>query len=360
MKIGILTFHNANNYGAVLQAYCLQETLLQMGHDVEIVDYRNRLIEKNTHPFVFSNFWRKPLYYIIQVLNAYLPYRRRAINFQHFRSEYLHLSAHCYRDGKELCDSLYDCLMIGSDQTWNPLITGGIDPVYWGKFAPSHAKVVSYAASSGALKLFDAVLDINSLLKNFSSISVREDRLLNFVEQHSKKATLVLDPTLMADADILSRITTKRIVQEPYVLVYAVESNPLLMEVARKKAKSLKAKLIKASGASVKAWFKYRDVDFINASVPDLLSLIKYAECIVCLSFHGTAFSLVFEKQFLSVQGENIDRVRSVLSRLELEDYIIGDKSTVLPEKKIDYSVVSRKLKSLREQSKQFLLDVLE
>ena len=68
----------------------------------------------------------------------------------------------------------------------------------------------------------------------------------------------------------------------------------------------------------------------------------------------------MFEKQFLSVQGENIDRVRSVLSRLELEDYIIRDKSTVLPEKKIDYSVVSRKLKSLREQSKQFLSDVLE
>lgn len=360
MKIGILTFHNANNYGAVLQAYCLQETLLQMGHGVEIVDYRNRLIEKNTHPFVFSNFWRKPLYYIAQVLNAYLPYRRRAIHFRHFRSEYLHLSAHSYCDGKELCDSSYDCLMIGSDQVWNPLLTGGIEPVYWGKFAPSHAKVVSYAASSGALKLFDTVLNIDSLLKNFSSISVREDRLLNFVKQHGKEATLVLDPTLMADADILYSITTKRIVQEPYVLIYAVEPSPLLMKVARKKAKSLKAKLVRASGASLKTWFKYKDVDFINASVPDLLSLIKYAECIVSLSFHGTALSLVFEKQFLSIQSGNMERVQSIVSRLELEDYIIGDETTVLPEKKIDYSVVSKKLQGMRGQSKQFLSDVLE
>lgn len=57
MRIGILTFHNANNYGAVLQAYCLQETLRRIGFDVEIVDYRNPLIESRMHPFSFSEFY---------------------------------------------------------------------------------------------------------------------------------------------------------------------------------------------------------------------------------------------------------------------------------------------------------------
>lgn len=68
MRIGILTFHNANNYGAVLQAYCLQETLRRIGFDVEIVDYRNPLIESRMHPFSFSEFLYHPFLFVFRVL----------------------------------------------------------------------------------------------------------------------------------------------------------------------------------------------------------------------------------------------------------------------------------------------------
>ena len=92
MRIGILTFHNANNYGAVLQAYCLQETLRRIGFDVEIVDYRNPLIESRMHPFSFSDFLYHPFLFVFRVLRFFPSYKHRATNFNKFRTEFLVLS----------------------------------------------------------------------------------------------------------------------------------------------------------------------------------------------------------------------------------------------------------------------------
>ncbi|MDE5678733.1 polysaccharide pyruvyl transferase family protein [Phocaeicola sp.] len=358
MCIGILTFHNANNYGAVLQAYCLQETLRFAGFEVEIIDYRNPLIEKKMHPFSFFEFIRNPFLFSFRALYSFSSYKHRVANFDRFRTKYLFISKR-YK-AKDLKIAPYDYLIIGSDQVWNPVLTDGPDLVYWGQYCSERTKLIGYAISSGAKELFnnDVFLDVSKWLSCFKWIGVRERRLKEFANQHGKEATVVLDPTLMADPFILECITSKRIVEYPYVLVYAVGTNHSLMQIAMKKATILNAKIIVVAPCNKRTRKIYEGAKIIDASIPELLSLIKYAECIVCVSFHGTALSLVFEKNFISVNGGNIERVLEVLTRLGLEDRIVSNDNN-LPEKEIDYVKVTRQLNMLRKKSKEELLNLL-
>lgn len=358
MRIGILTFHNANNYGAVLQAYCLQETLRNVGAEVEIIDYRNSLIEARMHPFSFSEFLHHPFLFLFRILRFFLSYRHRTANFNRFRKEFLFVSKRY--SAADIEKAFYDYLIIGSDQVWNPILTNGPDLVYWGKYCPSQSKVIGYAISSGAKELFDNdnFSKASEWLSCFKRIGVREGRLKDFVEEHGKEATVVLDPTLMVDSNVLERITPARLIENSYVLVYAVGKNPNLLRIAQKKATALKAKIIVVAPRNKSTQHIYGDAKIIDASVLELLSLIKYAECVICVSFHGTALSLVFKKPFISVNGGNIERVSEVLVQLGIADRIVSDEN--LPEGEIDYTEVAYKLDILRKKSRDFLLESLK
>lgn len=148
MKIGILTFHYANNYGAVLQAYGLQEVLKSMGHQVEFVDYRNPLIEKRMDYFgLKSNSIIKVLY---RLLFNYTSLSERKKIFDGFRKDYLSISKRI--NSSDLSNTDYDILIVGSDQIWNPSLTNGLDPVYWGE-ATGDIPIITYAASSNDLSI---------------------------------------------------------------------------------------------------------------------------------------------------------------------------------------------------------------
>ena len=358
MRIGILTFHNANNYGAVLQAYCLQETLRRIGFDVEIVDYRNPLIESRMHPFSFSEFLYHPFLFVFRVLRFFPSYKHRATNFNKFRTEFLVLSKRY--TAINLRTAPYNYFIIGSDQVWNPILTDGPDLVYWGQYCSKQSEIIGYAISSGVKELFDShcFLDVSKWLSCFNRIGVREKRLEEFVNKHGYEATVVLDPTLMANPCILESITPKRIVEYPYVLVYAVGKNSNLMQIAKKKAAILNAEIVVVAPCNRSTRNTYEKAKIIDASVPELLSLIKYAECVVCVSFHGTALSLVFRKTFISVNGGNIERVSEVLTQLGLTDRIVSDDN--LPENDIDYDKVTSQLNILRKKSLSSLLDSLK
>lgn len=359
MKIGILTFHNPNNYGALLQAYCLQSVLEKDGHQIEIIDYRNQAIENRVRPFTFKHFLNNPIKYIIRLVNVYYWNRQQEKLFDSFRHKVLHLSQRIIN--KEDIESLdYERIVIGSDQVWNPLLTGGFDPIYFGQYKPKGAKVISYAASSSVKEMLKADnSNLSKWFETFSAINVREPALKESIQPlTSKKVNVTIDPTLLAGREMLEKIATERVVKERYIFVYGVEADPNLWTIARKVSKDYNAKIVTAPMLALSTRLKARDINCVNAGIPELLSLIKYAESVVALSFHGTVLSLLFHKSFFSVVGGNMARVNGVLSKVGLEDRIVehaNDTNTST----IAYDIIDEKLSAMRGESLSLLKEGL-
>ena len=200
-------------------------------------------------------------------------------------------------------------------------------------------------------------------LNRFDAISVREDWLKSYVEDHSsKEATVVLDPTLLAGKKAFDCIATRRIVSKPYILLYSVEgfSNNCI-KIAQKVASLYHAEIIGIDTFSLLKMFRYKGngVKFMNPNVQQLISLIKYAECVVAWSFHGTVLSMLFEKDFYSVVSKNMLRVETILSKCGLMDRIV-DNDSHLSLNHIDYTIAKKRLEMLRMESLQWLENALK
>lgn len=368
MKIGILTFHRAYNFGAQLQAYGLQQFLCGCGHDVELIDYRNEAIESFYDLISWKAFFRASfrgkLCLLYFILIAGRSWKRREKHFNDFINNFLRISKTSSNNIHTLDLSVYDLIVVGSDQIWSPLLTRGFDPAYWGDFdAPESVRKITYAASCGDISQFSSAQCelLRKKLNNFSRISVREESLRQFCNQLvDRPIYTVLDPTLLVDRSEFYKITSDRIFPFPYVLVYAVESHPQLLAVARKLAKRCGARIVHVAMSNLKDRIVGKDRDIIkyDPSIPDLLGLFKYAECTVTLSFHGVALSIVYEKDFYALRGQKMSRVNSLLTQLELMDRIIDGVDQV-DGSSIDFRQVNSKLEKLRLASMQYLKESL-
>lgn len=357
MKLAILTFYNAYNYGAVLQAYGLQKFLEDMGYDVEILNYKNNKVE-NSHNY-FSIKYNSILVVLYRLIFLYNQIKKKKYNFKSFVSTYLKLSKkeYMYND----ISSDYDIYIIGSDQIWNPFITGGLDPFYWGK-SLYNGRIISYAASTCDMNIYSKKYknDIVKLLSRFSAISVREESVRNFLKsQYAIDSKIVLDPTLLVGRSCFENICTGRIINESYILIYqvgesSVEFESIIYELEKKYNTK---KIVIISVANFVKKLNNR-ICYINPDVPSFLSLFKYAECVIPISFHGVAFSILFEKEFYYIKGYNADRIYTILDPLCLKKRII-DEAGVIPCDKIDYKDVNNKLEILRRESKEYLLSEL-
>lgn len=353
MKIGILTFHIANNYGAVLQAYGLQETLKELGHNVDIIDYRNTFIVSKQDYFSLKNTSVMKFIYRLVSMNAL----HKKINvFKSFRKEYLNISREIYYSGP-IPKGQYDLLIVGSDQVWSPNITGGLDPMYWGASA-GDTPIITYAASAGDLSLLtqDDKHKVQRWVNKFHNISVRETKLNDFLKNECNiDSSIVLDPTLLSNKENFDKICAPRCIEEPYLLVYNVESTPNLKKIAYEIAKKRGLKIVKVGLPTMKEKHYWDNSLVITPTVPQLLSLFKHADYVVALSFHGTVFSLMFEKEFVSLKSWNMARVQTLLNTLNLSERIVED-SNIEHFDKIDYTKVKVELETKREKSLSYLL----
>lgn len=359
MKIGILTFHFARNYGAVLQAYGLQEVIKSMGHQACILDYQNAQIIYRNSPFSFQRFVENPLKYFERLVNVYIGYRLSIKKFRNFREKFLNILDLSLSQESGI-NTDCDILVIGSDQVWNPFITGGPDPVYW-CMKKTAARVIAYAASSGDTAALEtsAFNNLSEWLENFSAISVREGRLKQFIKKHyERNVNVVVDPTILAGRSVFEKITSKRVIEERYVLIYSVETSPKLLEIARYVSKKRNAKMVAISPQVLSNKLINRDVCYYNANVNEMLSLVKYAECIVALSFHGTVFSLLYEKDFYSVRGKDIGRVEELLNKIGLQNRIVESIGDINADT-INFSDINIKLANIRRQSNDWLKEAI-
>lgn len=338
MRIGILTFHAAHNYGAVLQCYALQEYLKSIGHNVQVIDYRNPYIIDCYKPFRTSRFVRKNIFKMIcllyQEIYLYPKRRSRSNAFDDFIQHKLDLAPI-----ESIMSDPYDIILIGSDQVWNINLTNGFDEYYWGSFErPKQTKVCTYAASMQDKWSVQESYVISDLLSNFDSISMREkstaEQISRLIE---KEVWQVVDPTLLFDDVMWNQVASKSKIKEPYVLAYQVEPNPIVDKIAHRVSEERKLRIVRLSANVADE----NDNEVISSSPADFISLFKHAAFIVCSSFHGTVFSLQFKKNFYSVRGNGKNaRVQTLLSMANMNDRFVAKCPDVITDSDYHESII--------------------
>ena len=360
MRIGILTFHFAHNYGAVLQAYAMQRYIESLGHIPEFVDYRPEHLQSMYRvfpPVSDLKGIRKIMRLLSQVLTLPIRYFRY-IGFEYFISHYLHLSLKGV-SAETIADLNNDVYIVGSDQIWNPKITKGFDDVYFAYFkGKTGVKRIAYAASMGLFSLSEKDQEyLSNRLASFSAISVREKGLKELLQPLvSVDIKSVLDPTFLLDREEWKKIAIIPKVSKRYILVYQVCKDRSVLRIARQIAHQINARIIEITA--------YPDWKFCFykkqcVSPEKFLGYFQGAECVVTSSFHGAAFSIIFNKPFyivdiVSMRDGSNSRLQSLVSSLNLQERYVSPDA-VLTYTAIDYSNVNLLLESYCSQSKYFL-----
>ena len=357
MKIGILTFHGADNYGAVLQAFALQEYIQSIDNVAEMVNYSPEAVLKDYKTFslafspTFSGAKRYLLHPLILLRRfiRIIPFVRRAKKFNEFRKRFFGLQAASYTDIEKIPQD-YDAYVIGSDQVWNTKISQDGKFVYFGKFKRNNKSTcISYAASAGD---GEELLNTPEYFESFDNIAVREVSLKNHLQNNLNIASeIVVDPTLLVKPEVWDRVaaTSTYNTREKYVLVYMVYYTEKALRIAKKIAKRMNMKVI------IIDFCRITKNHFIAPIGPeDFVNLFKNASYVVTTSFHGTVFSVIFRRNFyfISTRRKGENRVKLLLNDLKLEHRIVEDMPT--PEQ-IDYSYAMQVLPDLRASSEAFL-----
>ena len=356
MKVGILTFHRAHNYGAVLQCYALQEILKRMGHDVQVIDYMQPWIEEFYKPFSKSMFKAaEGVYgkfsYLKKNLKKFLLAPYRCQHFNMFRLNYLDLTLPC---GKDI-PADFDCYVIGSDQLWSLHCLGGIsDEVYFGKFRRrDSSKVIGYAISADMKSIGEISADLPLIMKNFDALSMREKEVADAVSEAAEADCAVcVDPTLLTDSALWQPLIRKKWKRRKYVLMYEVRWKDENKGLLRKKAEQIAAGI--GGGCEV------IDLSKVDRKVTDFVSLFNYAEYVVTTSFHGCVFSILFERPFYALplwNGYDI-RYKELLSFLGASERFVSADDELEPLA-MDYTDVRKALSELKKSSMSYLEDNL-
>lgn len=361
MKIGILTFHNAYNYGAVLQTYATQEIVRKYGHSVEIIDYHDAAIDRfyDKMKFHFKAMpKRNPKSLLVYLIAIYFNWRRNSA-FKVFIKNNLILSKHKYLQGDKIDWSDYDVFLIGSDQLWNKSLTGGLDRIYWGQFDISvGARKVAWSVCMNTINMTtDETSLIKEYLKSFSAISVREDTLQAFISKLTKtKIWHTLDPTLLLPTQRWEDVCHP-VKESNYIAVYAVRKEEETISFARQLALKLNKKLIIIRSYSL--WhFSSENKEYCGPD--DFLSYIKNADYVVTSSFHGTVFSLIFQRQFVCPMLDGNIRVEDLLKTAGLSDRFVRDCKEALSLPLIEYNHLSKQLELRKKETIDFLSNVLK
>lgn len=349
IKIATITTQGALNYGAVLQAYALSTYLNGAGYHCEILDYRPNYVKESYRLIKAPHSPSGVLLAGFQALH-YQERKMRKQRFEQFQKEYLRTTYEKATQREELTAlaNEFDLLICGSDQIWNPKLHH-FDEAYFLSYPEITVKRMAYAASFGQDSLDDdSKKEIARRIARIERFGCREFSAKKIVEELSgRDAEMVLDPVFLLSAETWRSV--KKAFDhkdENYILGYFL-SNP---------GHSIKAACSYAHSAGRKLYsigFSPRDVgnDAVNCydlGPQEFLSAVDDAEMVVTNSFHATAFSIIFHKQFFtrisSGADSRNDRMLSLLKQLGLEDRIFTDETAEIIDftRQIDYEAVEK------------------
>lgn len=351
MKIGILTQHFMLNYGGIIQNYALQQVLLKLGHEPLTFEHdtcysRTRWLLRTVKQVLRTrSFNNLPLYPI---------YKGRIGNKNFIRFVLKHIKSVPVKDFVPSLTTQYgiDAYIVGSDQVWRPAFNLGprLGNMFL-DFADDKVRKLSYAASFGCKEweyTKGQELTCSKLAKSFNAISVRETSGVELCKQHfGVDATLVIDPTLLLSKEDYEKVCVDIPLKGKHIFVYSlVVSDKVLAVASSVSEKTGLAIVVKQAGDKVEK----------EDSIEEWFAEFRDAEYVVTDSFHGMAFSIIFNKPFAIVMnpsGGN-DRYISLLSQLGLMDRIINDE--LIPNmESVNWDEVNQKLSVIRQDSFEFL-----
>lgn len=371
-KIGTITFHIAHNYGAVLQAYALPTAVKSLGHECEVIHYcfpyiygwghiehLPELLEKYG---LFSGLLR---YINRWIRGGYNP-RLKKSKFESFIYNQIPLSKKAYHSVDEMQDMDYDAILFGSDQIWNSKLTGGIAEEYVGGFhCKDKTEKIAYAASCGKNCFSDEEKEsYYPLLKSFKAIGVREKGLCESLQIDGFDCMHVLDPTLLLTKEQWNELTktSKHSVKLPendYLLVYVFDEDDSIYGLIDRVSEKYHLEVCVIAYQMKDIISKYRV--YQNCGPEDFIKLIAGASRVVTTSFHGTVFSILYEKEFYCIPHPTLhERTDSLLSQLKLNERNCSCDTDIDKINNIEWESVRQVLNSLRDKSMRFLKEAIE
>jgi len=364
-KIGTLTFSNSKNYGALLQAYALREFLNISGFECDIINYQNPNVKYSNVSLLRSMgsmVWQN-------LLAQFFASKKRKERTSNFRTERMKIGRkYANLDDLKQLNAVCDVFVVGSDQVWNPLINR-FDSAFFLSFVDDEKKRISYAASLGG-KHIDYLKKNSENLRKFNAVSVRESESAELLKKEvGVTAETVMDPVfLLTKEDWVNRLnlTESADVKDKYVLCYVMPGHDDLVKKIYSVAKSIADRdNLKIITLGKKDYVKPMGIETLDkdAGPIEFLQYILNAEYVVTNSFHGTAFSVIFRKQFftvlkkgmsLNLRQECLLQSNSLTSRLI---YMDSCETGDLPD--IDYANNEPALNLKIENSKYFLINAI-
>jgi polysaccharide pyruvyl transferase WcaK-like protein len=349
MRICLLTIWRERNYGAELQAYATVKVLQSMGHDVKMIDIR-------LSDCKYRNFNGR----IAQVLEYFGPAQR---SFRRFWKQYIPTTRR-YKTVEALQANppQADVYLVGSDQVWNPELTGAFSKLYFLNFGADNVKRVSYASSFGTAewKHPDLTAEVTRLLRRFNHVTCRETTGVELLKNRfGIEATNVIDPTLLLAnySDLIGSVS-----QRDTLVYYPLSSDPELEQYAEQLADKLHLTAVNNKKCS----YLMASVVWRRVSIEQWIRNIAEARFVITRSFHGMVFAILHQRQF-AVVGDALGRstrLQSLLHELGLSDRFYPNLSALDAAEpwrvQINYDEVAPRLERMRQRSINILRESIE
>ncbi len=361
MKTVTVTHQNAINYGAVLQAYALQQQLIKLCVDDEILDlerthqiFNEVKFNKHLPGNIYSSILN--LVYIVQT-------KKKIKRIKEFVKNNINTTRH-YKAIEEVIQNppVADAYITGSDQTFNTF--SGVKYHNFLKFGGKGIKRMSYASSMGISAVKDEYLDeFISAIKAYDFLSVREESTAAYIsELCAVPCATNIDPSLLLTKEEWGKLASgstlnRKIGHRKYILVYLLLNNPLLDAAAKKIKKETGLEVIVITSNAMCS--VHGDIIVRDAGPAEFLELFKNAEYVLTTSFHGACFSILFQKTFFSfIRNVGETRITNLLNIMHLSERIITDLSQIRLDS-ISYDVPNEILQKKRVEAIEYLSKAL-
>lgn len=354
-KVGCITFHSAHNYGSVLQAYALQEFVKLNFPDVvyKIINLRTKRQKE-----LYSVFPKRASYrYKFFVLFNYFSLRKKHENFEKFINTKLELTEEFSDENitEERFD--FDYYISGGDQCWN-IDCADFSWLYYLTFVKK-ARKLSYSISLGpkALSASNLMVEkIKNCVNSYTCLSLREIESINQLSKIlDKPMQQNIDPVLLLDKDIWTKLAGERIEKSAYIFLYILDNDRQAYDFATRLSKYTGKKVIISKPICKKDFFHHFTNRFDCGPV-EFLNYILYADIVISTSFHGCVFASLFEKPLITLNAEKDNRRWCFLEKYGLANRNvkpnINDKEIEVLLDTVDFTLFKNELK--REQNRSF------
>lgn len=347
MKIGLLTFHDTNNWGSYLQTYGLYKKICDLGYECDVIDYQCESIRKREVPTSFT-FTFNPKQLLLEILLK-PAIRRKYRNLHDFLHKNMTLSEIVVRENVKCVSDKYDKFFVGSDIVWGMDIIAK-DTTYFLDFIQDNNKKYAFASSIGNPWTDEDKLLIKPYLNTFKSIAVRENESADWVEELiSKRPKVVCDPTMLIEPCEWVKLASDIYNGKKYVLVYFPTEANIKDAISYSKHHGISCYVINLS-------LPLKGVTNVNpVTMGDFLSLFLNATFVFTGSYHGMLFSIYFNREFAYYNRAHKSRMNTLAQKLGVLDRD-GNENDVANMNPIDYNKVNEAVNSYRSYS----IDVLK